>query len=431
MYNERVRSKVFIRGGKYTININTEMNYWPADSSNLVETLRPLWDLMARGRQRGFEVARRMYGCPGYVSHHNHDIWGDAAPHDNGTEWTMWPMSNLWLLSHMMEHYRFTGDKSFLETRAWDLFYDAATFWNCYLFDFDGYTSSGPSISPENSFVIPMNMSVAGENASIDISPTMDTSLLREFLTNVLTLASELGISITDDDVLSNIQPLLDRLRPAQIGQYGQIQEWRLDYEEAAPDHRHISHLWDLFPNSRFTPLVNQTLADAARVSIQRRLAAGGAATGWSRSWVSATFARLLDGDQSYNQTQLLLQGHVLPNMFHSIDVGSTLFQIDSNFGVVAAITESLLQSHAGVVHLLPALAGKIPTGSVTKLVARGGFEVSISWEGGALKEATIYSRLGNTLAVRVADGVNFKIDGEAVASVETTAGSTCTITLA
>jgi hypothetical protein len=407
------------------------MNYWLAESTNLVETLRPLWDLMARGRERGTEVAERMYGCPGYVSHHNHDIWGDAAPHDNGTEWTMWPMSNLWLLSHMMEHYRFTGDKSFLNETAWGLFYDAAAFWNCYLFELDGYTSSGPSISPENSFVVPDNMSVAGEDASIDISPTMDTSLLREFYTNVLTIASDLGISADNEDVLSKVQPLLEGLRPPQIGQYGQIQEWRIDYEEAEPGHRHISHLWDLFPNRRFTPLVNQTLADAARVSIERRLAAGGAATGWSRSWVAACYARLFDGNQFFNQTQLLLQGHVLPNMFHQINVDSNTFQIDSNFGIVAAITESLLQSHAGVVHLLPALADKIPAGSVTGLVARGGFEVNIAWADGALAEASIFSRLGSNLTVRVADGADFRIDGTAVASMETTAGSTYTVTLA
>ncbi|KAH6656830.1 putative alpha-L-fucosidase 2 precursor [Truncatella angustata] len=417
-------------GGKYTVNINTEMNYWLAESTNLIETLPPLWDLMARARDRGKEVAQRMYGCPGYVSHHNHDVFGDSAPHDNGTQWTMWPMSNLWLLSHMMEHYRFTGDQTFLKETAWDLFYDAATFWNCYLFEFDGHTSSGPSISPENSFVIPNNMSVEGKDASIDISPTLDTSLLREFLSNILIIASDLGIALAGDAVLSNVQSLLDRLRPAEIGKYGQIQEWRLDYEEAAPDHRHISHLWDLFPNSRFTPLVNKTLADAARVSIERRLAAGGAATGWSRSWVAACFARLLDGDQSYNQTQLLLQGHVMTNMFHMINVGSNLFQIDSNFGVVAAITESLLQSHAGLVHLLPALAQKVPKGSITKLVARGGFEVTISWEDGALAEASIYSRLGSPLAVKVANGVDFKINGESIKSIETTAGTTYTITL-
>lgn len=343
----------------------------------------------------------------------------------------MWPFSNLWLLSHMMEHYRFTGDQAFLKDTAWDLFYDAAAFWNCYLFEYNGYTTSGPSASPENSFIIPDNMSIAGEEASIDLSPTMDTLLLREFFTNVLAIASDLGISTTDDEVLSNVQSLLDGLRPALIGQYGQIQEWRIDYVEAEPDNRHISHLWDLFPNSRFTPLVNQTLADAARVSIERRLAAGGAATGWSRSWVSACFARLLDGNQFYNQTQQLLQGHVMPNMFNAINAGSTLFQIDSNFGVVAAITESLLQSHAGVVHLLPALADKIPTGSVTGLVARGGFEVNISWEDGALAEATIKSRLGNALTVRVAEGVSFKIDGEETDSIETTTGSTYTVTLA
>ncbi|KAI1858610.1 hypothetical protein JX265_010703 [Neoarthrinium moseri] len=415
-------------GGKYTVNINTEMNYWLAESTNLVETLRPLWDLMERSHQRGKDVAKRMYGCPGYMSHHNLDLWGDSAPHDNGTEYTMWPMANLWLLSHMMEHYRFTGDRSFLE-KSWSLFYDAATFYNCYLFKFEGYTSSGPSISPENNFVVPDDMAVARKNESIDISPTLDNSLLYEFFTNVLEIASVLQISTTGDEVLSNVQSLRDQLRPAQIGQFGQIQEWRIDYEEASPEQRHISHLWDLFPNSRFTPLINQTLADAARVSLQRRLDHGGAGTGWSRTWTAACFARLLDGNQFFNHTQILLQNHPLQNMFHSID-GSPTFQIDSNFGIVAAVTESLLQSHAGVVHLLPALPDKIPSGSFKGLVARGGFEVSASWSDGQLVSANIESRLGNALKVRVADGVEFKINGTVGDGVETAAGDIFTITV-
>lgn len=405
------------------------MNYWLAETTNLVETLQPLWDLMHRGHEHGQDAAERMYGCPGYVTHHNLDLWGDAAPHDCGVGYTVWPFSNLWLLSHMMEHYRFTNDESFLRDTAWELFYDAAAFFNCYLFEFEGFVSSGPSLSPENTFVVPDDWTVAGNGEGTDISPTMDNLLLYEFFTNIPKIASVLGISIDDDEILSNVESLKEGLRPVMIGQYGQIQEWRIDYVEAEPDNRHISHLWDLFPNKRFTPLINQTLADAARTSLERRIENGGAGTGWSRAWTAACFARLFDGNQFLNWTQILLQNQPLTNLFHAID-GGGVFQIDSNYGVVAAITESLLQSHADVVHLLPALSDKIPTGSVTGLVARGGFEVAVSWTDGALDTATIYSRLGGTLNIRVADGVDFKIDGTVVDSVETTAGSTYTITL-
>ncbi|KAI0137193.1 Six-hairpin glycosidase-like protein [Xylariales sp. AK1849] len=415
-------------GSKYTVNINTEMNYWLAETTNLIETLPPLWDLMERSHQRGKDVAQRMYDCSGYVSHHNLDLWGDSAPHDNGTQWTMWPMSNLWLLSHMMEHYRFTGDMAFLKNMAWGLFYDAAIFFNCYLFEFEDYTSSGPSCSPENAFYIPENMTVVGGEEAVDISPTMDNSLLYEFFTNVLEIASVLGISITDDDILSNIQTLRNRLRPTQIGSYGQVQEWRVEYEEVEPGHRHLSPLWDLFPGSRMSPLLNKTLADAALVLLEHRLINGGAGEGWSRAWTAACYARLFDGNQFLNHTQVLLQGHSLTNLFQGI--GGTLFQIDSNFGLVAAVTESLLQSHAGVVHLLPALADKFPSGSFKGLVARGGFEVSAGWNNGSLVKATIQSRLGGKLAIRVANGVAFKIDGQEVESLETAADTTYTITL-
>ncbi|KAF5689261.1 alpha-L-fucosidase 2 [Fusarium circinatum] len=417
-------------GSKFTVNINTEMNYWLAETTDLTDTLRPLWDLMYRSRDKGSQVATKMYGCPGYVSHHNLDLWGDSAPHDSGTAYTIWPSSNLWLSQHMMEHYRFTGDKNFLGQKAWPLFKDIASFFDCYLFRFNGQWTSGPSTSPENVFIIPKDGSKAGSKESLDISITIDNSLLREFFSNVIEAAGILGIGLSTDKVLSKVKGYRDGLRPTQIGARGQIQEWRKDYTEAEPGHRHYSHLVDLFPAKAMSPLLNKTLANAAQKSIELRLAAGGASTGWSRVWTAALYARLLNGDKAYGNIQTLLGRHPAPNLFHNIEPGQA-FQIDSNFGLVAAVAETLVQSQAGVLHILPALGSQVKTGSVSGLVARGGFQVSIVWKDGLLVEAKVKSRLGNTLKVRVAGGSSFEIDGKGVDEVETTSGQTYTVTLA
>ncbi|KAF5588809.1 alpha-L-fucosidase 2 [Fusarium subglutinans] len=399
-------------GSKFTVNINTEMNYWLAETTDLTDTLRPLWDLMYRSRDKGSQVATKMYGCPGYVSHHNLDFWGDSAPHDSGTAYTIWPSSNLWLSQHMMEHCRFTGDKTFLRQKAWPLFKDIASFFDCYLFRFNGQWTSGPSTSPENVFIIPKDGSKAGSKESLDISITMDNSLLREFFSNVIEAAGILGIDLSTDKVLSKVKGYRDGLRPTQIGARGQIQEWRKDYTEAEPGHRHYSHLVDLFPAKAMSPLLNKTLANAAQKSIELRLAAGGASTGWSRVWTAALYARLLNGEEAYGNIQTLLGRHPAPNLFHNIEPGQA-FQIDSNFGLVAAVAETLVQSQAGVVHILPALGSQVKTGSVSGLVARGGFQVSIIWKDGLLVEAKVKSRLGNTLKVRVSGGSSFEIDGK------------------
>lgn len=406
------------------------MNYWLAETTDLPETLRPLWDLMYRSLDRGSEVAAKMYGCPGYVSHHNLDLWGDSAPHDSGTAYTIWPSSNLWLSQHMMEHYRFTGDMTFLREKAWPLFKDIAAFFDCYLFEFNGKWTSGPSTSPENVFIIPKDGAKAGSKESLDISITMDNSLLREFFSNVIEAAGILGVDLSTDKVLSKVEAYRDGLRPAEIGARGQIQEWRHDYTEAEPGHRHYSHLVDLFPARAMSPLLNKTLANAAQKSIELRLAAGGASTGWSRVWTAALYARLLNGDKAYGNIQTLLGRHPATNLFHNIEPGQA-FQIDSNYGLVAAVAETLVQSQAGVVHILPALGSQVKTGSVSGLVARGGFQVSIVWQDGLLVEAKVKSRLGNSLKVRVAGGSSFEIDGKGVNKVETTSGQTYTITLA
>ncbi|KAM0275894.1 hypothetical protein ACHAQH_007281 [Verticillium albo-atrum] len=351
-------------GSKYTVNINTEMNYWLAEVTDLPETLPPLWDLLNRGREKGLDVAKKMYGCPGWVSHHNLDLWGNFCPHDNGTAYSIWPSSNLWPSQHLTERFRFSNDVAFLRNTAWPLFVDIATFFDCYLFEFEGHWASGPSVSPENVFIIPENGDEAGGKEALDISPTSDMSLLHALFTNVLEAASALDISLKDDPVLSKIKSYSAGLRPVKIGSHGQIQEWRQDYAEAEPGHRHISHL------------------------------------------IAGT------------------------NLFHEIDRGDP-FQIDSNFGIVAAVADMFLQSHAGVVHLMPAVSGEAAAGSVSGLVARGGFSVSMRWEaGGALEEAKVVSRNGGKLSLRVAGGQKFKVDGQEAESVENEAGKTYTVTL-
>lgn len=406
------------------------MNYWLAETTNLIETLRPLWDLMERSYNRGKSLAEDMYGCPGYVSHHNLDVWGDSNPHDNGTKWTMWPMSNLWLTSHMVEHYRFTGDKDFLRRRAWPLLQAAGELFDCYLFEFQGFISTGPSSSPGADFWVPDGMTKDGVRAAIDISPTMDDSLLYEFFTNYLEVASILGISESSDPLVAKALTLRDGLRPPQVGRHGQLQEWRTDYDEGEPGHRHYSHLYDLFPGNRFCPLANKTLANALRVSIERRLEEGGASTGWSRTWTAALYVRLLGGNEALHHMHFLLQTCPMVNLFNAIE-GDT-FQIDSNLGLVAAVAELLVQSHLGFVHLLPALSSDLRSaGSVSGLVARGGFEVSLKWDDEArLVEGKVKSRSGGKIQIRVAGGFDFKINGEAIESVETVEGETYTVTL-
>ncbi|VZI02338.1 unnamed protein product [Fusarium fujikuroi] len=262
-------------GSKFTVNINTEMNYWLAETTDLAETLRPLWDLMYRSRDKGSEIATKMYSCPGYVSHHNLDLWGDSAPHDSGTAYSIWASSNLWLSQHMMERYRFTGDKTFLREKAWPLFKDIAAFFDCCLFEFDGKWTSGPSTSPENVFIIPKDGSKAVSKESFDISIAMANSLLHEFFSNVIEAAGILGVDLSTDKVPSKVKDYRDGLRPTEIGARGQIPEWRQDYTEAEPGHRHYSRLVDLFPAKAISPLLNKTLANAAQKTIEPRLHAG------------------------------------------------------------------------------------------------------------------------------------------------------------
>jgi hypothetical protein len=409
------------------VNINTEMNYWHALTTNLEETHKPLFDLIDMTRIRGNAMAKKMYGCDGFVVHHNTDLWGDAAPVDKGTPYTVWPMGGAWLSQHVMEHYRFTQDRAFLRDRAWPVLKQAAEFYYCYLFMYDGNYVTGPTASPENTFIVPPNMSTAGKTEGVDIATAMDNELLWELFTNLIEAAGILGINGTD---VAKAQDYLSKIKPPQIGTKGQIVEWRKEYQEAEPAHRHFSHLFGLFPGSQMTPLVSDKLAKASKVSLDTRIRDGSGSTGWSRVWAMNLYARLLDGAAMWSNGITFLQTYPLDNLWNSGE--NRWFQIDGNFGFTSAIAEMLLQSHF-VVHILPALPKEaVPKGSVKGLVARGNFVVDIDWIGGALKQAVVTARSGGVLALRVEDGSAFEVDGEAYAGpISTNVGAKYTITKA
>ncbi|TEA20627.1 Alpha-L-fucosidase 2 [Colletotrichum sidae] len=397
-------------GGKYTININTEMNYWIAGATNLIETHQPLFDLMKVANPRGKDMAKRMYGCDGTMFHHNLDLWGDPGATDNYTSSTMWPMGAAWLVQHMFDHYRFTGDEKFLAEVAYPYLIDVATFYDCYTFEHEGYRVTGPSLSPENTFIVPSNFSVAGRAEPMDIDIPMDNQLMHDVFSAIVEAAEILNIADTDPD-LAKAKDFLPLIKPAQIGSQGQILEWRFEYKEKAPSHRHISPLYALHPGTQFSPLVNSTLSKAAEVLLDRRREAGSGTTGWSRTWMINMYARALRGADAWDQVQGWFATFPTANLWNT-DKGST-FQIDGNFGLASGITELLLQSHAGVVHILPALpAEAIPTGSAQGLVARGNFVVDVRWTDGAFQNATVTSRIGGELKIRVGEGEKVLVDG-------------------
>ncbi|KAL5372135.1 hypothetical protein DPSP01_013720 [Paraphaeosphaeria sporulosa] len=413
---------------KYTININTEMNYWHALTTNLQETHKALFDLIDIARPRGNAMAKKMYNCnSGFVLHHNTDLWGDAAPVDKGTPYTMWPMGGAWLSQHVMEHYRFTQDKTFLQDRAWPILKDAADFYYCYLFQYNGNYVTGPTASPENTYIVPSNMKTAGKSEGVDLATACDNELLFHLFSDVLEAAEVLGINGTD---VTKAKDYLSKIKAPQVGSKGQILEWRSEYSEAEPGHRHFSHLVGLYPGSQMTPLVSDKLSKAAKVSLDNRIKAGSGSTGWSRVWAMNLYARLLDGASVWSNAITFLQTYPLDNLWNSGE--NRWFQIDGNFGFTSAIAEMLLQSHS-VVHILPALPkSAVPKGSVKGLVARGNFVVDVEWSGGAFVQATVTSKSGADLELRVEGGTAIKVDGKAYGGpIKTTAGGKYTVTKA
>jgi alpha-L-fucosidase 2 len=382
----------------WTANINVQMNYWPAETCNLGECAEPLFDLIKGVSECGRRAADETYGLPGWVSHHNIDIWRAANPVGEGVgqpTWANWNMSGPWLCQHLFEHYLFTGDTEFLRNRAYPIMRGAAEFCLAWLIeDGAGRLTTCPSESTENNFMAPDE-----KPAMTSAGCTMDMALIRELFTNCKVASEILG---TDAEFASRLAAATKRLIPYQVGGKGQIQEWSIDFEESTPGQRHMSHLYGLYPGNQITSSGTPRLAKAARVSLERRLANGGAYTGWSRAWAIGFWARLGDGDQAWESLSMLMQHSTNINLFDTHPAkGGDIFQIDGNFGTTAAITELLLQSHAGSIDLLPALPSVWAEGEVTGLCARGGLTVDMQWSGGRLSRCTIASKLKGDHTIR------------------------------
>jgi len=374
-------------GSNWTSNINIEMNYWLAETCNLSECALPLFDLIAGLSQTGAITARETYALPGWAAHHNLDLWRTSNPVGEGVgqpTWANWGMAGPWLCSHLYEHFLFTGDRTFLKTSAWPLMKGCAEFCLAWLIDDgSGHLTTCPSESTENDFLAP-----DGKPAMTSAGCTMDMALIRELFSNCIATAKTLGI---DEAFAERLQSSIPRLIPYQVGKYRQLQEWSVDFEEHTPGQRHMSHLYPLYPGSQITPRETPELAKAARVSLERRLANGGAYTGWSRAWAIAFWARLLDGDKAWESLSMLMQHSTNSSLLDTHPGGNgAIFQIDGNLGATAAIAELLLQSHGHSIDLLPALPTAWPQGKVTGLRSRGGLSVDLEWAAGQATSCTL-----------------------------------------
>lgn len=378
---------------KYTININIQMNYWPAEVCNLSECHKPLLELLHTMLENGRDTARRMYGCRGFMAHHNTDIWGDCVTQDHWLPGSFWVMGAAWLCTHQWTHYQYTQDRTFL-AESFPIMREAALFFLDFCIEDGGYIKTCPSVSPENTFILPN-----GEKGSNTAGVTMDNQILRDLFGQCIQAAEILGVS---DELDEQIRAAREKLMPTRIGEKGNILEWQEDYEEAEPGHRHISHLYGLHPSEQITMDGTPELAKAARVTLERRLSHGGGHTGWSRAWIINHYAKLWDKEAAYHNFEQILAKSTLPNLFDN----HPPFQIDGNFGATAAIAEMLVQSSAERIVLLPALPAAWKSGFVRGLCVKGGAEVDIYWTESALTCAVVRAKCDICTKVRYGEAI-------------------------
>lgn len=401
----------------YHTNINMQMNYWPAEVANLSECHEPFFDFIERLVPAGKKTAEEVYNSDGFVVHHTTDVWHWTSPIGK-VQYGMWPMGGAWCTRHFMEHYKFNGDTEFLKERAYPIMRESAKF----LLDWltkdprSGMLVSGPSTSPENKFYTPKDPEVF---ANLDMGNAMDQEIIWDNFTNVLEAAEILKI---EGEFVERVKEALAQLSLPKIGSDGRLMEWSQEFGEVDKGHRHLSHLYGLYPGNQFTENKTPYYIDAINRSIEHRLSNGGGHTGWSRAWIINFYARLGNSEKAYENIKALLAKSTAKNLFDY----HPPFQIDGNFGGTAGIAEMLMQSHetdesgTTIINLLPALPSEWPTGSVSGLKARGGFEVDIVWNNGALESVSILSKEDKACKLQI---------GDSIMGVEVSAGNKQAIT--